>query len=475
MIERKLPMGWLEVELKDIIKVASGDGLTSKNMIHEGGIPVYGGNGVNGYHNESNTNEETIVIGRVGFYCGSVHLTPSKAWITDNALRVSFSKENLSLRFIYWLLKATNLRENQSSTAQPVISGAKIYQTKIPLPPLAEQKRIVAKLDKAFHHLDTLKAKLDRIPELLKNFRQAVLTQAVTGKLTEEWRNENNKLQHSLELFQQIRLSKKSTSKNSVIVDSESVDVPFDIPNEWIFINLGELCEKLTYGTSAKSDNDGDVPVLRMGNLQKGRIDWTDLKYTSDNKEIEKYALTKGDVLFNRTNSPELVGKTSIYESNDLAIYAGYLIKIWNYEELDSYYLNYVLNSPYAKKWAWEAKSDGVSQSNINAQKLSNFIIPFPSLEEQKEIVKKVEALFAKADAIEAYYASLKEKIDKLPQALLAKAFRGELVSQDPNDEPASLLLERIKAGKNGFTETGKKKKSISKKDQPLELFTIEG
>lgn len=185
-----------------------------------------------------------------------------------------------------------------------------------------------------------------------------------------------------------------------------------------------------------------------MGNLQNGHIDWSNLVYTSDEKEIEKYILKPGDVLFNRTNSADLVGKTSIYLGEHPAIYAGYLIKINNYNKLSSNYLNYALNTQYAKGFCKKVKSDGVNQSNINAQKLGRFEIPLPPLKEQEEIVRQVDRLFALADKMEAHYKKAKEKIDKLPQSILAKAFRGELVQQDPNDEPAHLLLEKIKTQK---------------------------
>jgi type I restriction enzyme S subunit len=131
-------------------------------------------------------------------------------------------------------------------------------------------------------------------------------------------------------------------------------------------------------------------------------------------------------------------------------LYAGYLIKVETKTTLIPEYLNYVLNTQYAKKWNWEVKTDGVSQSNINAQKLGDFNIPLPPLKEQQEIVKRVEELFSIADIIETQYQILKVKIDSLPQAILKKAFKGELVPQDPNDEPARVLLERIKREKGG-------------------------
>lgn len=155
-----LPEGWVQCRLNDIIKISSGDGLTSKQMASDGSIPVFGGNGITGYHDQFNVSQPTIVIGRVGFYCGSVHITPSKAWVTDNAFITSFSHVNVHLDLLAWLLKATNLNEHDNATAQPVISGRKLYPIVVCLPPLAEQHRIVAKIDELMTICDQLKVRL---------------------------------------------------------------------------------------------------------------------------------------------------------------------------------------------------------------------------------------------------------------------------------------------------------------------------
>ena len=183
-----------------------------------------------------------------------------------------------------------------------------------------------------------------------------------------------------------------------------------------------------------------------MGNIQSGRIDWSNLVFSSDRDEIKKYPLNAGDVLFNRTNSPELVGKTAIYKGERPAIYAGYLVRVRCSERLNPDFLNYCLNSPQGREYCWQVKTDGVSQSNINAKKLANFSFGLPPIDEQTEIVRRVEQLFTFADQLEARVKAAQARIDRLTQSILAKAFRGELVPQDPNDEPASVLLERIKA-----------------------------
>ena len=141
-----LPPGWCWARLNDLIRIGSGDGLTAAQMTPGGTIPVYGGNGVNGHHDKANVSEPTLVIGRVGYYCGSVHITPAKAWVTDNAFITRYPKAYLDMTWLYWLLVGTNLKENDSATAQPVISGRKLYPIVAALPPLAEQSRIVTRV-----------------------------------------------------------------------------------------------------------------------------------------------------------------------------------------------------------------------------------------------------------------------------------------------------------------------------------------
>src|SRR5690606_36038655 len=123
----------------------------------DGTIPVFGGNGINGYHDKANISERTLVIGRVGFYCGSIHITPDLAWVTDNAFITKFDTRLFSIEYLARLLSVTNLKENENATAQPVISGRKVYPIQICIPPLAEQQRIVAKVDELFALCDQLK------------------------------------------------------------------------------------------------------------------------------------------------------------------------------------------------------------------------------------------------------------------------------------------------------------------------------
>lgn len=329
-------------------------------------------------------------------------------------------------RWIGYLVRTNEFIDAMTSLVQgalyPAIRGKDVRAHQIPVAPLAEQRRIADKLDTTLARVDALNNRLARITPLLKRFRQSVLAAATSGRLTEDWR-----------------------------VSSQA-------ENEWLSVSLKEVASDFSYGSSAKSAKSGKVPVLRMGNIQDGALDWTDLVYTSDPEEIEKYKLEKGDVLFNRTNSPELVGKTAIFQGEQEAIYAGYLIRIKCSEKLIPEYLNYCLGSPMGREYCWQVKSDGVSQSNINAKKLAAFEFLLPPIEEQTEIVRRVASLFAFADRLEARLQSAQTAAERLTPALLAKAFRGELVPQDPSDEPATELLRRLRESRAADTSSKPKR-----------------
>ncbi len=287
-----------------------------------------------------------------------------------------------------------------------------ITDTPIPLAPLAEQKRIVATIEGLFADLDRATENAERIVKQHDERRANLLHSAITGELTEMWRQ-----------------------AHGVGID------------DWTSSSIDGLCYSLKYGTAKKSKNSGPVVVLRMGNMQEGEIDWTDLAYTDDADDIAKYHLEPGDVLFNRTNSATHVGKTSIYRGEYPAIYAGYLIKLdYDHSRVIGNYLTYALNTPTAREYCQSVKTDGVNQSNINARKIGAFTIPLPSIEEQAEIIRILDELLADEQRIKEAAEETLAKIDLMKKSILADAFRGKLGTNDPSDQPATELLKQILA-----------------------------
>jgi type I restriction enzyme S subunit len=334
----------------------------------------------------------------------------------------------ISSDFLWRYLRQKSFRNDAEASMTGAVGQRRVpaiflKEHSVALPPLPEQRRIVAKLDSLTGKSRRARDHLDHIPRLVEKYKQAILAAAFRGDLTREWR------------------------------EARGLPTPRSVL-------LGDVAEGFNYGSAAKSAKEGRVPVLRMGNIQDGKLDWADLVFTDDAAEIAKYALKEGDVLFNRTNSPALVGKTALFSGEREAIYAGYLIKVRCKSELLPAFLTYCINAPNGRAYSWEVKTDGVSQSNINAKKLAAFRFDLPSTEEQAEIVRCIEAALSWINRITIDATSARKLIDRLDQSVLAKAFKGELIPQDPTDEPAAALLERIRAERAAAPKTkrGRKK-----------------
>lgn len=262
-----------------------------------------------------------------------------------------------------------------------------LREQKIPLPPLDEQKRIAEVLTTIQNNKQALKKELE-----LEQERKAALME----KLFREGLNN--------EPLKQTEIG--------------------EMPESWQVVKLGDVCHSFQYGSSKKSSREGQIPILRMGNIQNGEIDWTDLVYSSDDEEIAKYKLVSNTVLFNRTNSPDLVGKTAIYKGEKPALFAGYLIRINNISELlDPFFLNYIMNTSRTKKWRLSVKSDSCSQSNINAKKLASFLLQLPPIEEQKQIAEVLTACDGKIQALKKEI----NLVDELFQSMLNDLMSGKI------------------------------------------------
>ena len=302
--------------------------------------------------------------------------------------------------FVFYLLATfenTFIRQ-ATGTTFIAITGEIVKNQPIPLPPLAEQKRIVAKIEELLPLIERYEKAWSRLEDFNKRFpvdmQKSILQMAIQGKLVEQRPEEGT----GEELYQQIQAERQTLIKAGKIKKEKPMleitedEIPFEIPESWKWVSVGSVCVNIQYGSSQKSLASGKVPVLRMGNIQNGRIVYDKLVYTSDDSEIEKYPLVVNDLLFNRTNSKELVGKTAIYKGEIPAIYAGYLVRV-SPVLLDSDYLNYVMQSQYYWTYCQTVRSDAIGQSNINAEKLKRFVFPLPPLAEQKRIVARLEGL----------------------------------------------------------------------------------
>ncbi|MFV8416656.1 restriction endonuclease subunit S [Methanosarcina mazei] len=415
--------------------------------------------------------KDTLLVALYGATIGKLAFLGVDA-ATNQAVCAIFKNGIFESKFLYYLFfhRKQDLIKEAIGGAQPNISQTILKNLEVTICPLPEQRAIVSKIEQLFSELENGIANLKLAKEQLKVYRQAVLKKAFEGELTKKWREQQTDLPDAGGLLEQIRKEKEKAAKKAgkklkqvkPFTEDELEDLN-RLPKEWNWVKIGNLTLGVEYGTSAKSKESGDVAVLRMGNIQNGRFDWSDLVYTSDKTEIEKYLLSKDDVLFNRTNSPELVGKTAIYKGEKPAIFAGYLIRINQLSELAvADYLNYFLNCHIAKVHGNSVKTDGVNQSNINGEKLGNYPFPLCSLPEQQTIVQEIETRLSICDKIEQDIETNLEKAEALRQSILKKAFEGKLLNERElaevrgaeDWEPAEVLLERIKAEK---AQNGKK------------------
>lgn len=360
--------------------------------------------------------------------------------------------EGISSDYLWRFLRQQSFRDDAERHMSGAVGQRRVPRDylehhSLPLPPEAEQRRIVAKLDALTARLARARAELDRVPVLANHLRQAAVAHAFDGQLTTEWRAAHVGLAALSTTDVEsayVRIAGQKRRKPASGIDWQP---DMALPEGWRWASVDDLIAITQYGSSSKTSDDASgVPVLRMGNIQRSEIDWSSLKYLpTDHTEFPELFLQAGDVLFNRTNSFELVGKSAVFRGSDRPVsYASYLIRLRCSAILPDLLVRYV-NSQYGRAWIDQVASQQVGQANVNGSKLKALGVPLPPPAEQVEMLRLLDIAFARADRLEAEAARARALLDRLESALLAKAFRGELVPQDPNDEPAQVLLDRIR------------------------------
>lgn len=407
------------------------------------------------------------------------------AWLNQHIFNV-IPENGIDKSYLYYLLSkiTAELYAKAHGSGMVHVTKEKFGSTKILLPPTNEQKRIVAKIEELFSELDNGIAALKTAREQLKVYRQAVLKHAFEGKLTAKWREENaDKLETPEQLLVRIQKERdtryqqqlakwksavkaweangkegKKPGKPKKLAQFKSITegdcVHYStLPSGWSYVRLGMLVDEPTYGTSAKCDYDsGSQGVLRIPNIINGVINDSDLKFANFEKgEVDHLRLEEGDILTIRSNgSISLVGSCAlIFEKDTQYIFAGYLIRLRpNSNLVLPPFLLPVMASHLLRKQIESAAKSTSGVNNINSGELQNLIIPLPSVDEQNALLNSLDALLSSINAAEVELTNQINKSDTLRQSILKKAFSGQLVPQDPNDEPASELLARIKTKK---------------------------
>jgi type I restriction enzyme S subunit len=371
--------------------------------------------------------------------------------------------------FVFYYLKSYQywrfISDSQLGIAVPNVNATKLAKLPFPLPPLNEQKRIVAKLDAIMPRIEAVQARLNEVPGILKRFRQSVLTAAVTGKLTQQWREEHPEVESAEVNF--LKHHKESCSRNLNYNKSLKGDMPLqDIPSEWFLIKLSQTGDMGRGKSKHRPRNapylyGGEYPFIQTGDVANSNGFIKNHRQTYSEQGLKQSKLWPSSTICitiaaNIADSAILTYPACFPDS-----VVGLIV---NDKICDVRFVEFFIRTIRENLSLF---APATAQKNINLAILNDIMFPLPPLEEQKEIVRQVDKLFALADKVEAHYQKAKARVDKLSQSVLAKAFRGELVPQDPNDESAEKLLERILEEKARMeTENKQSRKRGRKKRQ---------
>ena len=492
-----LPQGWVEVPITDVVapeKFAIVDGpfgsdLKISDYVADGPVPVLTTKNLTGTYDPASVRfisqakfeqvkrskvvSGDILMAKIGSI-GKCSIYPDDAptaIIPANLCKVSVDTRVIYNRYLYWQIRANTfqdkLKEITSATAQPAFSVQRLKTLSVTLAPLAEQQRIVAKLGLLLGQVEACQQRLDKIPTLLKRFRQAVLAAACSGKLTEDWRAENQPEESGEDLLRRIIRDRRCWWEESQLksfqgagkkpkddrwksdyVEPATADVDELEPLTygWAWGTWDQVSNWVTYGfTRPMPHVEAGFPIVTARHVVGRKIELTDTDKTTKAAFDElsaKDCPQFGDILITKDGS---MGRAALVETDTPFCINQSVAVVWLRSlTLDRKFLLAAIEWPLTQHRIAE-KARGAAIQHLSITDFARLPLPIPPLSEQQEIVRRVERLLALADNIEQRYKKAQTFIDKLTPSLLAKAFRGELVPQDPNDEPASVLLERIR------------------------------
>jgi type I restriction enzyme S subunit len=324
-------------------------------------------------------------------------------------MKAVVARNDIDARWIAWGLRASEQEMlstcRKAGTTVASMEMPRLYEHTIPVPPLEEQQRIVDILE---DHLSRLDAGVRGLGETVERIRLLKVSSLVRN----------------------VRSTEESET-GSLMFGNESLA----LGPGWTSGCLAEAAEIVEYGTSSKTHAGrlpGDIPVLRMGNIKDGRLLWGSLKYlAADHPGLEKLMLLPGDLLFNRTNSAEHVGKSAVFEGEQQpATFASYLIRVRFRPHVDPRWTNMVINSRYGRGYVTSVVSQQVGQANVNGTKLKSFPLPIPTLDEQISRITRHEETVDRADRLLAEVQTATQRLQSLRRSLLAAAFTGRLTGR---------------------------------------------
>jgi type I restriction enzyme S subunit len=503
--QTKLPNGWLWAKIEQLGEIVTGSTPSKKNPAFFGeSIPFYKPTDLDvGYEvidareylSELGANQSrllpalSVLVTCIGATIGKTGLARKSCATNQQINAVILSEPYVSPHWFFWIISSPQgqqmIIENASATTLPIINKGRFSELTLPVPPLNEQRRIVTKIEALKARSQRVKEELEAIAPLLDQFRQSVLAAAFRGDLTADWREKNPDIEPASELLKQIQEERKTQYEQACIrAKAEGIRKPNpiqdisislekeefqDIPNSWVWASLESIsnfCRPITYGVIKLGDEvENGVPCLRTSDVKPLSIKLENVKKISRaiaNNYSRTY-LQGGELLVNVRGT---LGGVAVVPEH----LAGYNISrevamVPILSNIPVTWTAYWVASVTAQTWLTNV-SKGVAYTGINLEDLRQLPVPIPPVAEIKVAVETIEKLYFISSQIEQQYNEAKAHLDKLDQSILAKAFRGELVPQDPNDEPASVLLERIRAERENLDTKKKAKGKTEKKSR---------
>jgi type I restriction enzyme S subunit len=390
--------GWEVVKLGDVLELEYGDNLPERDR-EDGSVPVYGSNGKVGTHSEPAVSAPGLVLGRKGSI-GEIVLSESPFWPIDTTYYITHEETSLNLPYLQNLLQGLQLESLNAASAIPGLNRNDVYNLRVIVPPLSEQRKIASVL----YAVDQAIQKTEAIIEQAKRVKRGLVQ----------------------DLFQEGPNPEKSDSE-----ETRFGPVLTRSPTHWDRAKIGDLYSEYQLGTAERGSTEDrrQIPLIKMGNLDFGTWDFSEVEMIDYDKNILKtYRLQKGDLLFNTRNTPDLVGKTAVWDFQKDAIYDNNLLRLRFDDRIGSgHYVNYYLSSGIGRRQLRARVHGTTSVAAIYQSDLEQVKIPLPPLDEQRQIVQKLRGVDRLVERNSVVYDELK----RLKKGLMQDLLTGEVRTAD--------------------------------------------